>query len=250
MVMENKNNTRVYSTTKDYETRVRHYPVYTFFRRLLKACYRSYIVEYKTNQLHVGMYVANHCKMHGPLAIQLYFPKPKRLWADGDLCYYKSVTKYARANWLSSLKGLAHWFASILLFLPSLLFPYIMKREQVIPVYRDMRGLVTFRKNNENLKSGANSVILGESPVMYSRFVNKLNRGIVDAGKMAQGVLGVCYFYPVYICPALRRIEIGEPIKYDESIPLAEQKESICVYLQEQITKLGQELPKHKVINF
>jgi len=241
---------KYYSVAKDYYTRKHYYGVYHFFRFFVKSFYRQYYIIGKENITDAGMFIANHGKIHGPITLQLYFPFKKRIWTESQVCFYNSVSQYARKDFLRGKEGFTKVIYSILLFLPSFLLVPIMRGAEVIPVYRDKKSIIMLRKNLETIKQGINSIIFAESPEPYSKYVNKLNRGFVDAGRLVHSKMGKCPFYPIYISPDLQIIRIGEPTYYNYENNAKDEKERICNYLQEEITKMGESLPAHKVVNF
>ncbi|MDD3383813.1 MAG: hypothetical protein WC123_03950 [Bacilli bacterium] len=245
-----KEDKKYYSVAKDYYNRKHHYSIYRFFRFFVKLFYRQYCVLGKENINEAGIFIANHCKIHGPITLQLYFPFKKRIWTESQVCFYKSVSQYSRNDFLKEKRGLSKIIYSILLFIPSFLLVPIMRGSEVIPVYRDKKSIIMLRKNLETIKEGISSIIFAESPEPYSKYVNKLNRGFVDAGRLVHSKIGKCPFYPIYISPYLQIIKIGKPTYYNYENNAKDEKERICNYIQDEITKMAEKLPVHQVVNF
>jgi hypothetical protein len=54
----------------------------------------------------------------------------------------------------------------------------------------------------------------------------------------------------MYICPALRRVCIGEAVRFDPSAPIDGERARIKEELTERITALAEALPRHRVVPY
>ena len=54
----------------------------------------------------------------------------------------------------------------------------------------------------------------------------------------------------MYHAARLHKIVIGKPIKYDHTLSIEEQRETVCKYIQDEITSLAKDLPVHKVLPY
>ena len=61
--------------------------------------------------------VSNHAQMNGPIAAQLYFPKPSKIWCAGEMMHWKEVQKYAFADFWEDKPKSVRWFYKILSYL-------------------------------------------------------------------------------------------------------------------------------------
>ena len=57
-------------------------------------------------------------------------------------------------------------------------------------------------------------------------------------------------FVPMYVAPALKKTYLGEPIRYCAANPPAVERQRICEYLKEEITRMAAELPPHTVVPY
>jgi len=122
---------------------------------------------------------------------------------------------------------------------------------EAIPVYRDQRSIVTFRKSLQTLQEGKDLVIFAESPVSFSNFVNKLDNGFADIGKFYYKTYKkTLTFYPVYICAAQRCILVGEGRPFDPALTAGENRALIADAMQQGIDALARTLPPHKPIHY
>ena len=54
----------------------------------------------------------------------------------------------------------------------------------------------------------------------------------------------------MYIAPKLITVTFGNPIKYNSQLSSDAQREEICNYLKEEITRIAKDLPRHKVVPY
>ncbi len=94
-------------------------------------------------------------------------------------------------------------------------------------------------------------MIFGEGAERCSPYVNRLQDGFVNIGKMYYRRTGKrLNFYPMYVCKETRRISVGMPIAYDPDLDPQEQREKIVAYLCDGIDALGRAMPAHTPIPF
>lgn len=241
---------KYYACEKNYYTHWRPHIFFKICRGLVFIFYPSYKTKWLTMvQEPVAVYVANHSKIHGPLYAMLDFPKKMRIWGDGALCFLNQAHEYIMENFFPT--HLKNHFFSFIAYIMTPMMVAIFRGAEIIPVFRGPDLLITFRKTVETLKEEKNIFLFAECPTKYNKYVNEFNRGFVQVGRVINSSLGrKIAFYPTYICAALKTTLIGEPIYYDPNLKPNDQTEKICIYLQEEITKMAETLPDHKVVNF
>ena len=57
-------------------------------------------------------------------------------------------------------------------------------------------------------------------------------------------------FVPMYVAPELKKLCLGEGVRYDPDTPMEQQRRQICTHLMDQITRLACALPPHKVVPY
>lgn len=198
-----------------------------------------------------ALIIGNHSQLHGPFACELFFPTYKYIWCRGEMMHIRQVPKYAMENFFFDKPKGTKWFYKIISCLIAPLIGYIMSRSDTIAVYRDSRLINTFRDTIKTLDDGAHIVIYPECDDHYNEIVNDFNRKFVDVAKMYYNKTKIeLQFVPMYIAVELKKVVFGKPIKYDHTITIEEQREIICNYIKNQITKLAKELPAHRVVPF
>ena len=57
-------------------------------------------------------------------------------------------------------------------------------------------------------------------------------------------------FVPMYVCPAFRKLVFGKPIMFDPNARMADEAERICTELQDSISELAYNMPRHRVVPY
>ncbi|MCR5808744.1 MAG: hypothetical protein K6G56_04205 [Clostridiales bacterium] len=198
-----------------------------------------------------GVFVCNHSTIIGPVMMTLDFERPHRNWVIGCAMDKNHCESYAFHDVFSGNSRKCKWFFRFLAKLVKLLLPPILENVDAVPVFHDRRIIETFRKSAESLIEGRDIVIFGESPRRYSEYVNELQRGFVDIGRLYYRQTGKkLKYYPVYVERKNRVIAIGAPIEYDPELTQKEQRERVCKYLEEGIDRQARALPEHKPVKF
>ena len=198
-----------------------------------------------------GVFVCNHAKIRGPVMMTLDFDRPHADWIISCAMDKRKCESYAFHDVLIGNSRKHRAIPRILAKAIKIALPPILENVENDPVYHDRRVVETFKKSLEQLENGRDLVIFGESPRRYSEYVNELQRGFVDVGKY-------CWtrsnkrikYYPVYVERKNRAICVGAPIEYDPELPIKEQRERVCEFLQEGIDRMARGLEKHRPIEF
>ena len=212
-------------------------PFYKFLKWLVGLFYgKKQFVGIENVPEEPSVIVSNHCQMHSPLTFELYFPLKKRIWCEGEMMNWREVPAYAYKDfWSNKPKGI-RWFYKILSYLIAPLAGYVFTRADTLPVYRDSRGIATFKQSVEYLKDGYHNVLFGDCPDKKNEIINHFNRGFVDIARLYYKKTGKeVNFVPVYNSPVLKKALIGKPIKFDSSKPLEEERTRIVEYIENEI---------------
>ena len=195
--------------------------------------------------------VGNHCQMYGPLAAELYMPRPAFTWCVGEMMNRKEVPAYAFQDFWSKKPRRVQWFYRLLSHCIAPLAEYIFTRAHTIPVYRDARVMTTFRLSLERLRGGADLVIFPEKAELFNRILCRFQEHFVDIARLAWRKSGtVLTFVPMYIAPRLGSIHFGDPVRFDPEAPEEEERQRVCSALSSAITDLAEALPPHVVIPY
>ena len=195
--------------------------------------------------------VGNHCQMYGPIAAELYMPRPHSTWCVGEMTNRKEVPAYAFRDFWSAKPKSVRWLFRIASYLIAPLSVCVFNNANCIGVYRDTRALSTFRETLKRLDEGARVIIFPEEDVPYNGIVWQFQSGFVDVARMYHmRAKQPLQFVPLYVAPELKSLVLGKPIAFDPARPLPEERERLCRALAEAITELARDLPEHTVVPY
>lgn len=198
-----------------------------------------------------SIYVGNHAQMYGPLVSEAYFPGKKYIWCIGQMMKMKEVPAYAYEDFWHLKPKWIKWFFKIVSYLIAPIASYVLSRADTIAVYKDARLMATYRDSMDKLNEGANIVIFPECQKEFNNIVNEFQDKFIDVARLYYRKTGKkVKFVPMYNAVKLRKVVFGKPIEYNPDIDINEQRKIICDYLKEEITRIAQELPTHKVVPY
>lgn len=195
--------------------------------------------------------IGNHTQLHGPIACELYFPDNFYTWCAAPMMKLKEVPAYAYKDFWSQKPKYIRPFFKIASYVIAPLSVLIFNNARTIAVYRDNRILTTFRESIAKLQDGKNVIIFPEQDVKHNHILYDFQEGFVDIARLYYKRTGKqLFFVPLYIAPNLKKMYLGEPIKFSADTPIAEERRRICDYLMNKITDIAISLPEHTVIPY
>jgi len=227
-------------------------PVYKFIKAMVKLFYPRIEVEGLDNlPSEPCIFVGNHTQMNGPITAELYMPVDRYTWCAGEMMNAKEVPEYAFRDFWSQKPRWTHWFYRILAYIITPLAVCIFNNAQCIGVYHDTRILSTFRETTNRLQQGASVVIFPEHDVHHNHIVYEFLDRFIDVAKMYYKKSGKrLKFVPMYLAPKLKKLYLCAPVEFDPEAPIEEERQRICDYLMDTITKTAESLPLHTVIPY
>lgn len=225
---------------------------YRFIKGLVKLFYPKMQVEGLENlPEEPAVIVANHCKMNGPIACELYFPGNRYTWCAGEMMQREEVASYAYADFWSRKPRWSRPFYKLLSHLIAPLSVCVFNQANTIGVYHDSRVLSTFRNTVKRLQEGAHVVVFPEHDAPYNHILCQFQDRFIDVARMYYKRTGkALQFVPMYIAPELKVMYLGAPIRFLPGQPMEMERERICRYLMEQITAIACGLPEHTVVPY
>jgi len=195
--------------------------------------------------------VANHSKMNGPIASELYTPGKHAIWCAGEMMHLKEVPAYAYRDFWSAKPRSVRWFYRVASYLIAPVSVCVFNNAGCIATYHDARVLSTFKETIRSLRDGTRVVIFPEHDVPYNHILCDFQDRFVDLGRMYHRATGEdLLFVPLYIAPRLRTMYYGEGVAFDSSAPAAEERTRICRELMDRITDLACTAPEHTVVPY
>lgn len=226
--------------------------IFKFYEKVVSKCYgKREIIGLENLPDEPCVIIGNHAQLNGPLFSAVQYPRKKYVWCIGEMFHLKEVPAYAYKDfWSKKPKGV-RWIYKILSYVMAPTLWYVSSRADTIPVYKDTRGIATFKSSIDGLKEGADIILFPECEEPFNNIVNEFQDKFVDLAKVYFGKTNkeIC-FVPMYNAATLKKVVLGKPIKFDASDKIENQRKIICDYLKEQITLLAQELPEHTVVPY
>lgn len=161
------------------------------------------------------------------------------------------VPSYAYKDFWSQKPRFSRPFYKLLSFIIAPIATIIFNNADTIGVYHDARLLKTFRETVQALDNGYSIVIFPEYDQKDNNILYKFHDKFVDAAKLYYKKTGKeVKFVPMYLAPKLKRFYFGDPIVFLASEDIEKERERICQYLSEEITKIAKSLPTHTVVPY
>ncbi len=197
------------------------------------------------------IFVGNHTQMNSPLICEFYFPVPRYTWCAGAMFHLKDVPAYAFQDFWSQKPKWTHPFYKLVSYLIAPVSVFVFNNAETIAVYRDNRIISTFKNTVAALQEGKSVVIFPEHDVKHNHIIYEFENRFIDVAKLYYKRTGkqVC-FVPLYVAPKLHQAHIGKPIRFDPEAPMDTERERICDYLMEQVTRIACDLPEHTVVPY
>lgn len=195
--------------------------------------------------------VGNHSQLHGPIAAELFMQDNCYIWCAGQMMKMKEVPEYAFTDFWSQKPKWIQPFYKVMSYLVAPLSVCIFNNARTIAVYRDMRIMSTFKDTIKLLQKGANILIFPEKDEKMNHILYQFQENFIDIAKLYHKKTGVeLTFVPMYIAPKLKKMYIGQGIRYQSGQSMDDEKKRISAYLSEEITWIATDLPKHTVVPY
>lgn len=226
--------------------------VYRIIKWIVKTVYPKMQVQGEENLPDAPVIlVGNHAQMNGPIACELYAPGTHSIWCAGEMMQLKEVPAYAYKDFWSQKPKAARWFYKLLSYLIAPLSVCVFNNANTIGVYHDTRIMTTFKQTIQKLQEGHHVVIFPEHDVPHNHIICQFQDRFIDVAKLYYRRTGqALQFVPMYLAPALHKMYLGNPICFDPEAPIDRERERICKYLMDEISRIACNLPEHTVIPY
>ncbi len=195
--------------------------------------------------------VGNHAHMYGPIAAELYIKDNHHIWCAAQMMELKEVPAYAYQDFWSMKPWYIHWYYRLFSYLVAPLCVLVFNNANTIPVYHDARVMITFRQTLRLLRKGEKIVIFPEHTVPHNNIVYDFQDRFIDLAQMYYRITQkeMC-FVPMYTAPKLKKMVLGQPIRYRAGEPPEQERLRIKEELMDAVTRLGRSLPPHTVVPY
>ena len=190
-----------------------------------------------------AVYIVHHQNLYGPIHAVALLPIEARLWVfhpfyDRKACFdqYYGYTFTQRFHWPRPLA----WTAAKLC---SLVVPGVMHGIGAIPVYRSSRQILeTMDRSRQALLKGENLMLCPDTD--YSSDTE-------ETGAIYQGFLRLerdyhrqtgrhLPFVPVYSSKGRRRVQVGEPVLFQDGRSFKEQQQEVAQKLIDALNRAAE----------
>ena len=233
---DNKKTSPFYPTAK--------WLVWLFFKKMT-------VVDIENLPSSPSLIIGNHAQMNGPIAAELYLPKNRYTWCAWEMMHLKEVPSYAYEDFWSHKSKWTKPFYKLASYLIAPISVFVFNNANTVPVYHDARVMHTFKDTVRLLQGGNHIVIFPEQQKPHNNILCEFQNGFTDIARLYhRRTKNELNFVPMYIAPALRKVYIGTPTKFDSTMPYEQECERIRTYLMDEITNMATALPKHKVVPY
>lgn len=224
--------------------------LYDCIRKFLRKMTKTVTFTSTTTMENAPFIVTNHTGISAPAMFLVHYPTRVRTWSHYAFLQPGTALTHLWKNVLPRRKGGFLLFPIVLLFLPVIVT--FFRWANPIPVWRGSKKITQTLDESVRAKTNGTPQIVfpeklnGDDVEQVNPYLFKLNRGFVYAGKYYYEKTGrLLRFYPAYSCPALKTVSVGEPILFNPNLPILEEKEIVCRYLEDKIRLLAESLPPH-----
>lgn len=228
------------------------YLLFRLFRGLVWLVYPKTTVEGLENlPKEPCVVVGNHSHMNGPICGELYFPGKCVTWCAYQMMYLKEVPNYSFQDFWKGKPKWTRGFYRVLSYLIAPIAVVLFRNAKTIPVFYDNRLLTTFRQTISALKENTNVIIFPEDYEPYNHIVYHFRDKFINVAKQYYKQTGKALpFVPLYLAPNLKKMYLGKPVAFNPDAPIEEERQRICRYLMDEITRIAVNLPKHRVVPY
>lgn len=226
--------------------------VYRVIKRLVQVCYPKIEI---VGQEHLPdepvIIVGNHAQMNGPIAGELYTPGKHYIWCAGQMMHLKDVPAYAYQDFWSGKPRLLRPFYKLLSYIIAPLSVCIFNNAHTIGVYHDARIISTFKQTVQRLQEGNHVVIFPEHNIPHNHIICQFQDKFIDIAKLYYKRTGkTLNFVPMYLAPKLKKMYLGQPVRFCPDVPVEEERRRICDALMASVTQMAVSAPEHTVIPY
>lgn len=226
--------------------------LYAVIKWVVKTCYpKMELVGQEVLPEEPVILVGNHCQMNGPIAGELYAPGEHYIWCAGEMMHLKEVPAYAYKDFWSQKPKCIRWFYKLLSYVIAPFSVCVFNNANTIGVYHDARILSTFKQTVQRLEEGNHVVIFPEHDVSYNHILYRFQDKFIDIARLYyKRTNKALAFVPLYIAPYLKKMYLGEPVRFCPENSMEEERSRICEHLMQEITRIAVSLPEHTVVPY
>ena len=221
-------------------------------RKIVKGVYPKIKIEGMENLPDEPcIIVANHAQMHGPICCELYPPRKSKTWCASQMLTVREVPQYSYNDFWWVKPKLSKPFYKILSYIIAPISAVIFANANTLPVYRDKRIMSTFKQTVSTLEKGEDIIIFPEKNRIENHILYTFQENFVDVARLYYKRTGKkLKLVPMYIAPRLHKMCLGPAVEYNPQNNAEDERNRVCRYLTDEITKIAEELPRHRIVPY
>lgn len=225
---------------------------YRMIKNMVQLIYgKVEIVGMKNLPNQDAVIVGNHTQMNGPIIGEVYMPDNCYSWCAGQMMNRKEVPEYAFQDFWSQKSKWTQPFYRVMSYLIAPLASFIFNNARTVAVYHDIRIAATFKNTVKMMQKGANMIIFPEKDEKRNNILYQFQDKFVDVARFYYKKTGTeLTFVPMYVAPRLKKVYIGQGVRYNHENSIDQERKRICDYLANEITRIARELPEHVVVPY
>ena len=195
------------------------------------------------------VFVANHEHAYGPVSTMASLPKPVVPWVTHQITDRTLCPAYIEDDFVRPEVRLAPPLSSLIARVIGVFCVGIMKDLKAIPVYKHSRMIAeTIRASVRYLEQGRRLLVFPEiANLPFNEIICQFDTGFVGVARaLFQKTRQVASFLPVAVHRRLRSLRIGEPVRFDPTLPYHTERTRINELLMERICEMYRAMEEAK----
>jgi hypothetical protein len=189
--------------------------------------------------------VANHAGAFGPVSVITSMPGEIRPWVAHEVTDLRTAAPRIQAEFCEDELRLKPPLSAFLGRLIGMVCVALMKDIGAIPVYQKSKEIrTTVLRSLSLLQQGKSILVFAEdSTRKINDVLGEFCTGFIHVARLYyQATMKAVQFLPVAVNRKAGRILVGTPIRFDATVPFAQEKQRIKRELESSVYSLYQEL--------
>ncbi len=189
-----------------------------------------------------AVYVANHARSLGPIAVTASLPFRVFPWVIGDMTDWKKAPAYLNRDFVEPELHLRPPFSMLFARVVAQFSVRLLRGVKCIPVWQGEELLETYRLSVDRLVNGDPLLIFPEDPKLPVDDVygmRPFKKGFARLGEMYYECSGaILRFYPLAVHLRVRQVKIGRPVLFNPNNDRARERMRLAHVLQSAIRNM------------
>ncbi len=196
-----------------------------------------------------AVFVANHARALGPIAVTSSLPFRVYPWVIGDMLVWKQAPTYLNRDFVGPGLHVPPALSMLLSQLIAQVSVRLLRAVQSIPVWQGDQLLETYRLSLDFLERGRRLLIFPEDPeepMDEASGLRPFKKGFARLGEMYYArTQKLLFFYPLAVHERLRQVRLGKPISFNPNNDPARERARLMHVLETAIRNMLFEMTMH-----